>query len=92
MPGPLQAEYCATKAYVTSLSNAIWKETQKTGVTVTSLMPGAMDTGFVKASNMENTFLFEHAVSPVNVARAGYEGMLKGKLNVISGLRVWQKL
>ena len=42
MPGPLQAVYYATKAYITSWSNAIWRELRGTGVTVTALMPGAM--------------------------------------------------
>lgn len=41
MPEPLQAVYYATKAYVTSWSNALWRELQGTGVTVTVLMPGA---------------------------------------------------
>lgn len=90
-PGPLQAEYYATKAYVTSLSNAIWQEVRGTGVTVTTLMPGAMETGFASASDMSNTPLFAHAVSPVNVAKAGYDGMIKGKLNVFAGLPGWQK-
>ena len=36
MPGPLQAVYYASKAYVTSLSNAIWQEIQGSGVTMTS--------------------------------------------------------
>lgn len=92
MPGPLQAEYYATKAYVTSLGNAIWQELQGTGVTLTTLMPGAMDTGFIKASDMGNTQLFANPVSPVDVAKAGYEGMLQGKLNVIAGLKGWQKI
>lgn len=92
MPGPLQAEYYATKAYVTSLGNAIWQEIQGTGVTLTTLMPGAMDTGFIKASDMGNTQLFAHPVSPIDVAKAGYEGMLSGKINVLSGLVGWQKV
>lgn len=37
MPGPLQAVYYATKAYVTSWSDALWREVQGTGVTVTCL-------------------------------------------------------
>lgn len=46
MPGPLQATYYAAKAYVTSLGDALWQEAQGTHVTVTTLMPGGMDTGF----------------------------------------------
>ena len=91
MPGPLQAVYYATKAYVTSWSNALWRELQGTGVTVTALMPGAMQTGFANAGGLSDTKLFANAVSPDAVAKDGYEGMLAGKLNVTSGLPGWQK-
>lgn len=91
MPGPLQACYYATKAYITSWSNALWRELKGTGVTVTCLMPGAMETGFAQAGGLTNTKLFAKAVDPIPVAQAGYDGMLKGKLNVTSGLPGWQK-
>lgn len=91
MPGPLQAVYYATKAYVTSWSNALWRELRGTGVTVTALMPGAMQTGFADAGGLSDTKLFANAVDPTAVAREGYEGMLDGKLNVTSGLISWQK-
>lgn len=85
-PGPLQAEYYATKAYVTSLSNAIAYEVKDTGVTVTTLMPGAIDTGFARAGGLTQTKMFAHGASPVDVAREGYNAMMKGKLNVFAGL------
>lgn len=91
MPGPLQACYYATKAYVTSWSNALWRELKGTGVTVTCLMPGAMKTGFAGAGGLADTKLFANAVDPAPVARAGYDGMLKGRLNVTAGLPGWQK-
>ncbi len=91
MPGPLQAVYYATKAYVTSWSNSLWRELKGTGVTVTALMPGAMKTGFANAGGLDKTKLFSNPVSPDKVAKDGYEGMMKGKLNVISGLPGWQK-
>ena len=91
MPGPLQAVYYATKAYVTSFSNSLWRELQGTGVTVTCLMPGAMQTGFANAGGLSDTKLFSNAVAPDSVAKAGYEGMLKGKLNVTAGLTAAQK-
>ncbi|ONI47220.1 short-chain dehydrogenase [Candidatus Epulonipiscioides saccharophilum] len=62
VPGPLQAVYYATKAYVTSFSNAIASELEGTGVTVTVLMPGATETNFAKNSGMEKTKLFEKTV------------------------------
>lgn len=91
MPGPLQAVYYATKSYVTSWSNSLWRELKGTGVTVTALMPGAMQTGFANAGGLSDTKLFANAVDPFAVAKAGYNGMLKGKLNVISGLPGWQR-
>lgn len=58
MPGPLQAVYYATKAYVTSWSNALWREVQGTGVTVSCLMPSAIQTGFISRGDLSSTQLF----------------------------------
>lgn len=91
IPGPLQAEYYATKAYFTSLSNAVWYELKDTDVSVTALMPGAMDTGFAKAGGLTDTKMFANGVSPKKVAEEGYEAMLKGKMNVFAGLPGWQR-
>lgn len=91
MPGPLQAVYYATKAYITSMSNTLWRELKGTGVTVTALMPGAMETGFARTGGLSDTKLFANAVDPMPVAKDGYNGMMKGKLNVTSGLVSWQK-
>jgi len=44
LPGPMQAVYHATKAYVLSLSQAIAKELEGTGVTMTVLCPGPVET------------------------------------------------
>ena len=57
---------------------------------MTALMPGAMQTGFANAGGLSDTKLFANAVDPTKVAQNGYDGMLKGKLNVISGLPGWQ--
>lgn len=92
MPGPLQAVYYATKAYVTFFSNAIAEELSDTNITVTTLMPGATNTGFAKASGLEKTELFKQTASARSVAEDGYAGMLAGKLDVISGLTFSQKL
>lgn len=92
MPGPLQAVYYATKAYVTFLSNALAEELHDTQVTVTNLMPGATETGFAETSGMDKTDLFKNTVSARSVAEDGYQGMLEGKLDVISGLTFAQKI
>ncbi len=92
MPGPLQAVYYATKAYVTSFNNAIAEELHDTKVTVTNLMPGATDTSFGKVSGMDKTELFKNTADPRTVAEAGFQGMLDGKLDVIAGVSFAQKM
>lgn len=91
IPGPLQAEYYATKSYLTSLGNAVWYELKDTGVAVTTLMPGAMDTGFAKAGGLTDTKMFANGVAPKRVAKEGYSAMLAGKMNVFAGLPGWQR-
>ena len=92
MPGPLQAVYFATKAYVTFFSNAIAEELHDTNITVTNLMPGATDTEFGRVSGMDKTSMFEKTVGARVVAEDGYNGMIKGKLDVVSGLTFGQKM
>ena len=91
-PGPLQAVYYATKAYVTSLSNALAEELSDTNITVTALMPGPVDTEFERVSEMEKTDAFKHASSPQRVALYGYSAMMKGDLDAIAGLSFGQRL
>lgn len=92
MPGPLQAIYFATKSYVTFLSNALAEELSDTNISVTNLMPGATESEFAQTSGMVATGLFEKTVTARSVAEDGYQGMLKGKLDVISGLTFSQNL
>ncbi len=92
MPGPLQAVYFATKAYVTSFSNALSEELTDTGITVTNLMPGATETEFGKISGVDKTKLLDKTATARSVAEDGYNGMLNGKLDVVSGLTFSQKI
>lgn len=91
MPGPLQAVYFATKAYVTFFSNALSEELRDTNVTVTNLMPGATESEFGATSGMDKTEMFQQTVTSKSVAEDGYNGMLKGKIDVITGLTFGQK-
>jgi len=91
MPGPMQAVYFATKAYVPSFSNALAEELSEMNVTVTNLMPGATETEFGKVSGMDKTPMFQKTASARTVAEDGYNGMMEGKLDVISGLTFSQK-
>ena len=92
LPGPLQAVYYATKAFVTSFSNALAEELHETNITVTNLMPGATETDFGKVSGMDKTDLFKDTASARTVAQEGYNAMIKGNLDKISGLKFSQRL
>ncbi|MFC3874058.1 SDR family NAD(P)-dependent oxidoreductase [Neisseria musculi] len=80
MPGPLQAVYYASKAYVTSFSQALAEEVREFGVTVTALCPGAVATGFVDAGGLQDVGAWKNAKSAQSVAEYGYRAMEKGEL------------
>ena len=82
MPGPLQAVYFATKAYVVSFSQAIHHELKPFGVSVTALCPGPVKTGFEKTAGLEGVDLFKMALSPEHTAKKGYRGMEKARMIV----------
>jgi short-subunit dehydrogenase len=83
-PGPLQATYFASKAFVSSLSCALDFEWRPHGVTVTALEPGFVETEFAKTAAMDKLAMTEDAARPETVARFGYEAMLKGQLRVVN--------
>jgi len=86
-PGPNVNVYYATKAFVLSFSEALWKELQGTGVCVTCLCPGPTKTEFGDESAMHDTPVFKHNAMPVEVvARAGFQGIRKRKRLVMPGL------
>ena len=86
-PGPLMAVYYATKACVLSFSEALANETAGTGVTVTTLCPGPTLTEFQSRAGFGNVPLLKSplVMSAAEVARAGYEGMMRGQRLVIPG-------
>lgn len=90
-PGPWMAVYYASKAYVLSFSDALSYELRKTGVSVTTLCPGATTSGFQALAEMENSKLIRGKKLPTaaDVAAFGYRKMLAGKGVVIHGLFNW---
>lgn len=81
------AVYGATKAYILSFSNALHSELSGTGVTVTTLCPGATQTEFAKKSEIEDTILFRvFVMNPKKVALVGYKAMMKGRRLVVVGV------
>ncbi|MCL2621026.1 MAG: SDR family oxidoreductase [Defluviitaleaceae bacterium] len=86
MPAPNDSVYAATKAYVLSMSKGVGAELKGTGVTVTTLCPGATDTELPKKSGLENTLLFRMFVMEAKtVAEIGYKAMMRGRASIIAG-------
>lgn len=85
-PSPNLAAYAASKAYVMQFTEALNFELRGSGVTVTLLSPGVTDTGFVSRANMQNAANAKSGLMDAQtVAKAGYEAMMAGKLNVTPG-------
>lgn len=87
MPGPGMAVYFATKAYVLSFSDALSEELRGTGVTVTSLCPGPVETGFQRRAGMRAD-RFSGPVKPSSaseVAAQGWAAFTKGERMVVPG-------
>jgi short-subunit dehydrogenase len=87
-PGSFNAAYNATKAFVDSFSFALRNELQDSGVTVTCLMPGATETEFFERADMMDTKIGQSKKDdPVDVAKAGYEAMMTGEGDVVTGFK-----
>lgn len=86
-PAPLNAIYCATKAYVLNFSEGIATDLKGTGISVTTLCPGATRTEFAEKAKIQNTWLFNLSVmSAEKVAKIGYKALFKGKRVEIAGM------
>lgn len=85
MPGPLQAVYFATKAFVKSFSEALDHELRPQGVTVTLLAPGYVETGFAERADLNGTGLVKGGgKSAASVAKHGYDAMQRGALVTVN--------
>jgi short-subunit dehydrogenase len=88
MPGSYQAVYNGSKAFLDSFSFALREELKDSGVTVTCLMPGATETEFFERAEMMDTKIGqEKKMDASEVAKQGYDAMLAGDGEVITG---WQ--
>jgi short-subunit dehydrogenase len=86
MPGSYQAVYNGSKAFLDSFSYALREELKDSGVTVTCLMPGATETEFFERADMMDTKIgTEKKMDPAEVAQQGYDAMMAGDGQVITG-------
>lgn len=89
LPGTYQAVYNGTKAFLDSFSVALRHELKETGVTVTCLEPGPIDTNFFERADMLDTQVGQDdkKEDPAATAKNGFEAMMKGEAEVVSGLK-----
>ncbi|MDG2520652.1 SDR family NAD(P)-dependent oxidoreductase [Caulobacter segnis] len=87
MPGSFQAVYNATKAFIDSFAWALRNELKDTNVTVTCLMPGPTDTEFFARADLLDTKVGADPKKddPAEVAKTGFEAMMKGEGDVVIG-------
>jgi short-subunit dehydrogenase len=90
-PGPGMSVYYATKSYVLSFGRAIAHELRGTGVTITTLCPGATTSEFAQVADMQGSAIFEGrtpvtVMTAAEVARQGYAALKAGRPQIITGL------
>jgi len=85
-PSPGGATYAATKAFVTSFSEAVHEEVRPSGVTVTALCPGFTRTEFQETSGVDQSRVPGFAWTSVeSVASAGLAGAAAGRALAVPG-------
>lgn len=86
-PGPFMAVYCATKAFVLSFSEALWREGQAHGVAVTCLCPGLTESKFHLRAGTGSTKLrsMAKAMTARAVAEQGYAAFTRNKRMLVTG-------
>jgi uncharacterized protein len=93
LPIPNIAVYAATKAYVTSFSDAIRSELRLSNISVTALCPGPVDTEFLSlatrgSERQKHTAPDFFVVSVQEVVRQALEAVTKDRARVIPGVLV----
>ncbi|MDL9938366.1 SDR family oxidoreductase [Gordonia sp. ABSL1-1] len=85
-PVPHMAVYAATKAYVLSLSEALWWEGKQHGVAVLALCPGATDTAFFNVVGSDDASVGARR-STKQVVETALRAVDSGKPSVVDGLQ-----
>jgi len=88
-PTPLMAVYAASKAFVLAFTESLINELKDTNVTMTALLPGASDTDFFHKAGAEESYTYQETnlSAPEQVAKDGYEALMKGERKIVSGFK-----
>lgn len=85
-PSPFLAVYAASKAYVLSLSEALWEEARGTGVHVSCLCPGTTESAFHERAGTNGVASGKmKRMTSSQVAKIGYEGFRANQRVVVPG-------
>lgn len=84
-PLPFIATYAATKAFVTSFSEAIAEEYRPYGIRILALCPGGTDTNFFNASKIDEQVRMSTMQTPEEVVETALRALEKGRTTVVSG-------
>ncbi|HEX7997040.1 MAG TPA: SDR family oxidoreductase [Pyrinomonadaceae bacterium] len=82
---PYMATYAATKAFVLSLSEALWEENRAYNIKVMALCPGVTETNFFEAAHTEHKPPARIVQTPEQVVKTALRGLARGRSHVISG-------
>jgi short-subunit dehydrogenase len=88
IPGAFQAVYNGSKAFIDSFTDAIRNEIKESkGVTITTLMPGPVETEFFERGDMLDTSVGADPKKsdPADVAKDGWDALFAGKASIVSG-------
>jgi len=88
-PGPLMAIYYASKAFVLSFSEALWKEAEGSGVRVSCLCPGPTTSNFRARAGTGKTRLSQAStpMTSAEVAALGYQAWKNNRRVIVTGAR-----
>lgn len=90
LPFPYYSMYSATKCFVLAFTETVAIEMQGTGVTVTALCPGTVETPFHTDAMRKTNAMSANKPMPADiVAKAGVELFLNGKGKKIVGFMNW---
>ncbi len=84
-PIPFMATYAASKAFVTSFSEAVAEENRPFGIKVLALCPGATETNFFAVAGMKEAFKVKGIQTSEEVVETALKAVGKGKSIVVSG-------
>jgi len=85
-PIPFMATYAATKAFVTSFSQAVAEENRRFGILVTALCPGPTRTNFFAAANINDPIQLKGMQTAEEVVDVAMRAVARRKPLTVSGV------